>query len=189
MMNAKEMMDWCNDYRSLSNGKVYKAKGIVKSVKDLMSKVDINKDDFRLILMDTEKKFGIGFSKSELLNMSFSDMIEWDKNYANPRYEVVLMVKTKPKYLDKVEENYLRKVLTPLKKAGYYNFCIEKYANLYPNGKPASPSHIIVYMKIDGEKMDGEDWDDKLVFPYLTSTKMYKKLEYNKKYSIDYLVE
>lgn len=186
MMNAKEMMKLCND-NCIKN---YKAKAVVKNVQDLMSKVDINKEDFYLaVVCNTKYPTEMVLTKNKLLNMSFSDMIEWDKKYANPRYEVVLMVKTEPKYLDKVEENYLRKVLTPLKKAGYYNFCIEKYANLYPNGKPVSPSEIIVFMKIDGEKTDGEDWDDKLVFPCLTSTEMYKGLEYNKKYSIDYLVE
>ena len=179
MMNAKEMMDWCNNYRSVSNGKNYKAKCVVKSVKDLMSKVDINKDDFRLILMDTKEKFGTGFSKNELLNMSFSDMIEWDKNYANPRYEVILMTKTKPHYLDKVEENYLRNIIAPLWRSGCRNFGVKK---LRMSDKLC---HIYIFM--DNANSGVKSC---ISLPdFKKSSNMYKDLQFDKYYSIDYLVE
>lgn len=177
MMNAKEMMKWCNDYRSLSNGKIYEAKDVVKSVKDLMSKVDINKDDFRLILMDTKEKFGTGFSKNELLNMSFSDMIEWDKKYANLRYEVVLMTKKKP--LDKVEENYLRNIIAPLWRSGCRYFKVKKV--------PMNDKLYHIYILMDNANSGVSACISLPAFK--KSSNMYKGLQINKSYSIDYLVE
>jgi hypothetical protein len=178
MMNVKEMMDWCNYYRSYGDGKTYKAKDVVKSVKDLMSKVDINKDDFRLVLMDTKEKIGTGFSKKELLNMSFSEMIDWDKKYANPRYEVILMTRKKPTYLDKVEENYLRNIIAPLARSGCSNFTVCKRSinqNLCA---------ICIYME---SSVSGKEIISLPIFK--RSQGMYKNLITNKMYSIDYLVE
>jgi hypothetical protein len=180
MMNVKEMMDWCNDYRSYGDGKIFEAKDVVKSVKDLMSKVDINKDDFRLVLMDTKEKFGTGFSKKELLDMTFSEMIDWDKKYANPRYEVILMTKKKPTYLDKVEENYLRSIIAPLARSGCSNFDVCK----------ESVNQNICRLYIYMDTPVGGKHRTNIGLPiFERSQGMYKNLITNKMYSIDYLVE
>ena len=179
MMNVKEMVDWCNNYRSYGDGKIYRAKDVVKSVKDLMSKVDINKDDFRLVLVDTKEKIGTGFSKKELLDMTFSEMVDWDKKYANPRYEVILMTKKKPTFLDKVEENYLRNIIAPLSRSGCSNFTVCK----------ESINRRLCALCISMVNSVSKEQEIISLPCFDRSQGMYKNLITNKNYSIDYLVE
>jgi hypothetical protein len=177
-MTNKELMERCTK-RAFG----YKAKAVFDKIEDIVFKEKIENDGSYFLVVNKSGEAMQSVMSDGLLRMTASQILLKDMEIYTREYKIVWMVKKpKPTYLDKVEENYLRNIIAPLAKSGCSNFSVEK-----ENNKSWKCYSIRIWMK---NPKYSKTFLESICLPmYDKSLNMYRGLDTDKKYSIDYLVE
>jgi hypothetical protein len=179
-MTDKELMEKLN-----KSAFGYEAKTVFTHFRQAVFSLAAEEDAYLLVVNERGEAMQ-SFTSNRILQVPFSDILSKDLEFYTKEYKIVLMVKKpKPTYLDKVEENYLRNIIAPLARSGCSNFTIKKYncRDCYNNRKYCirifMDNHN--YSRVFSETIQLPKFD--------VSQNMYRGLETEKIYSIDYLVE